>query len=105
MQDASLATHARVQYMAVVGESTVGNALPYLNSLLQRRCSVVVAVGGAPAAAVGVDAARYPAVRFVAVGGAATGGNVVALNGLSDPQLRDRIRTIVVDAVRSASPR
>src|SRR5581483_9589438 len=45
MEDASLDTHARVQYQQVVGEASVGNALPYLSSLIQRRCAVVVAVG------------------------------------------------------------
>ncbi|HYS36730.1 MAG TPA: hypothetical protein VEO01_13995 [Pseudonocardiaceae bacterium] len=103
MEDASLATHARVQYLAVAGEPTVANALPYLNSLLQRRCAVVVAVGAAQVAAVNADAAKYPGVRFVAVGGPPAGGNVIVLNGLSDVQLRDRTRGILVDAVRAAS--
>src|SRR5947207_14130382 len=51
LQDASLATHARVQYLPVAGEPTVGNAMPYLASLLQRQCAVVVAVGPAQVAA------------------------------------------------------
>jgi hypothetical protein len=105
MQDASSATHARVQHVPVAGGTTVGDALPYLAGLLQRRCAVVVAVGDAQVAAVATDAARYPAVRFVVVGGSASGGNVTVLNGLSDPQLRDRIRVLVVNAVRSAAPR
>jgi basic membrane lipoprotein Med (substrate-binding protein (PBP1-ABC) superfamily) len=105
LEDASLATHARVQYLAVVGESTVANALPYLSSLVQRRCAVVVAVGAAQVAAVNAAAAKYPGVRFVVVGGPADGGNVIGLNGLSDTQVRDRIRVILTDAVHSAGPR
>lgn len=105
MQDASLATHARVQYQQVVGEATVGNALPYLSSLVQRRCAVVVAVGPAQIEAVRTVAAKYPAVRFIVVGGNATGGNVTVVNGMPDAQVRDRIRVLVTDAVHAASPR
>jgi hypothetical protein len=105
MQDASSATHARVQYVAVAGGASTGDALPYLAGLLQRQCAVVVAVGDAQVAAVATDAPRYPAVRFVVVGGSASGGNVTVLNGFSGPQLRDRIRALVVDAVHAAAPR
>jgi basic membrane lipoprotein Med (substrate-binding protein (PBP1-ABC) superfamily) len=105
MEDASLATHARVQYQQVVGEATVGNALPYLSGMLQRHCAVVVAVGPAQVAAVGQVAGQYPAVRFVVVGGTAPGGNVTVLTGLPDAQVRDRVRVLVTDAVHSASPR
>jgi hypothetical protein len=45
MQDASLATHAKVQYLQVTGEATVGNALPYLATLVQRRYAVVFGAG------------------------------------------------------------
>jgi hypothetical protein len=103
MEDASLATHARVQYLPVTGEATVGNALPYLNGLLQRRCSVLVAVGPAQVDAVNSVAGRYPAVKFVVVGGRASAGNVTALDGSSDAKIHDAIRELVTDAVRSAS--
>ncbi|GHF16509.1 hypothetical protein E5082_15085 [Streptomyces griseoluteus] len=46
MQDASLKTHARVSYQQVIGEQSAGNARPFLNSMLQGSCEVVVAVGG-----------------------------------------------------------
>ncbi|TML21546.1 MAG: BMP family ABC transporter substrate-binding protein [Actinobacteria bacterium] len=105
MEDASLATHAQVQYDAVMGEQSLGNALPYLSSMVDRRCGVVLAVGAAPTAAVGAVAAKYPGVRFVVVDGTATGGNVTGLRGLSGPQLRDRVRVLVTGAVRSATPR
>jgi len=104
MQDASLATHAKVQYLAVSGEATAGNALPYLSSLIQRRCAVVLAVGPAQVEAVRADASRYPQVRFVVVGGSVAGTNVTALSGLSDAGLRDRVRGLLTGVVRSASP-
>jgi hypothetical protein len=104
MQDASLATHAKVQYLQVTGEATVGNALPYLASLLQRRCAVVFAVGPAQVAAAGTDASRYPQVRFVVVDGSGSGANVTEINGLSGTQLRGRINALLTDVVHSASP-
>jgi hypothetical protein len=105
LQDASLATHAKVQYLPVMGEQTEGNALPYLASLVQRRCAVIVAVGPAPVQAVKAVAGKYPAVRFVVVGDTASGANVTALTRLPDAEVRVRIRTILTDAVHSASPR
>jgi hypothetical protein len=105
MRDASRATHARVQYQQVTGEPTVGNAMPYLASLLQRRCAVVVAVGAAQVAAVDAEAAKHPGVRFATVGGTAARTNVTVLAESPDALLRDRIRRLVTEAVRSASPR
>jgi len=105
LQDASLATHARVQYLPVAGEPTVGNAMPYLASLLQRQCAVVVAVGPAQVAAVDAEAAKYPGIRFATVGGSASAVNVTPLTGLPDTVLRERIRKLVTDAVHAASPR
>ena len=81
MQDASLDTHAKVQYQAVFGEATEGNALPYLASLLERKCRVVLAVEQAQIAAVRTDAPKYPQVRFVVVGGSASGANVTEVTG------------------------
>jgi hypothetical protein len=102
MQDVSVATHAKVQYLAVSGEASVGNALPFLVSLVQRRCAVVLAVGPAQVEAVRVDASRYPQVRFVVVGASASGPNVNVVNG-SDAEVRDRIRGLLTDLVHSGS--
>lgn len=46
----------------------------------------MVALGTPEVVAVQTDAMKYPAVRFVVVGGSAPAGNVTVLNGLSDPQ-------------------
>jgi hypothetical protein len=102
MQDMSLATHVKVQYLQVTGEATVGNALPYLASLVQRQCKAVVAVGPAQVAAVAADAAKYPGVRFIVVDGHASGKNVTEVNGLSGTQLRDRVNALLTEVVHSA---
>jgi hypothetical protein len=99
MQDASSKTSARVSYLAVTGEQTRKNASPYLASLVVRRCSVVVVVGDAPVAAVGADASRYSAVRFIVVGKIAGGPNV------STVDLGEDVRGPVRDAVTAAVAR
>ncbi|WP_229849024.1 BMP family ABC transporter substrate-binding protein [Streptomyces melanogenes] len=79
MQDASSATHARVNFVPVTGEQTQANATPFVNGLVQRSCDVVVAAGKAPVAAAAAAAKGHPKVRFVLVDGQANGGNVTAV--------------------------
>lgn len=68
MQEASLATRAKVQYLPVPGASGDAEAAtPYLAGLLERRCEVVIGVGDPQAAAVGRAATEHPDVRFVVV--------------------------------------
>jgi basic membrane lipoprotein Med (substrate-binding protein (PBP1-ABC) superfamily) len=89
MQDASLATKAKVSYLAVAGPQTSGNAEPYANTLLQRRCSLVIGVGKSQVDAVAAAARSHPKSRFAVVGGDG-GGNVTS------------VPTGTADAVRSA---
>jgi hypothetical protein len=100
MQDASLATHAKVQFLQVTGEATVGNALPYLATLVQRRCAVVFAVGPAQVAAVAADAAKHPAVQFVVAGGSSPASNVAVIDSSDPGQVRGQADRLLRDAVR-----
>jgi basic membrane lipoprotein Med (substrate-binding protein (PBP1-ABC) superfamily) len=101
MQDASLATRAQVEYLPVLSGSTEPAALPYLASLLQRHCRVVVAVGQAQVAAVDASSAKYPAVRFVVVGGRASGQNVSAADGPA-ATVRSSVRSAITGAVAAS---
>src|SRR6266540_1993395 len=87
MQDASLQTRAEVQYLVVVGEQTVANAGPFLASLAQSRCDLVIAV------------------RFVVLGGGATGTNVSVVDDGSPADVRAAVTRIVTNAVRRAPRR
>lgn len=69
MQKASLETRTRVSYVPVMGEQSVQNALPHLNSLLQRQCAVVLAVGDSQVEAARSEAGSHRAIRFVVVAG------------------------------------
>ena len=100
LRDSSLATRARVSYLPVFGPATRAAALPYLASLLQRHCAVVVAVGAAPDAAVAADAARFPDVRFFAVSAAAQAAHVTRISAPSARQVRAAVSAAVTGAVR-----
>jgi basic membrane lipoprotein Med (substrate-binding protein (PBP1-ABC) superfamily) len=84
MEKASLKTRAKVQYLPAFGPATTANTQPYLRSLTQERCNVIVAVGAGPVAAAAAEAPENPKINFVIVAGNATGHNVTALNASSD---------------------
>ncbi|MFF7257333.1 type 1 periplasmic-binding domain-containing protein [Streptomyces microflavus] len=109
MQKASLETRTRVSYVPVMGEQSAKNALPHLNSLLQRQCDVVVAVGGSQVEVVRGEAGNHRAIRFVVVAGPetaeadgerapGTSENVTVVAEAGDG-LEDRIARIVQKAV------
>jgi hypothetical protein len=107
MQDASLATRTMVSYQPVTGPATAPAALPYLASLAQRQCKVIVAVGAGPVAAVGADAARFDRIRFVVVAAAAhreSRPNVTAVSPAPPAQVRAAIRVAVSTAAQQAAP-
>lgn len=68
MEDASLATHAKVTYLAVNGPATASNAVPYANSLIEQHCGVILAAGAPQAGALSQIAPRTPKTRFVILG-------------------------------------
>ncbi len=98
MRDASLATRTMVSYQPVVGPPTRAQALPYLASLAQRQCRVIVAVGAGPVAAVGADAARFSQIRFVVVASRPSGANVTAISPAPAPKLRAAVLAAVSTA-------
>jgi basic membrane lipoprotein Med (substrate-binding protein (PBP1-ABC) superfamily) len=78
MQSASVRTRTKVSYLEVYGEDSVANAVPFVNTLVQRKCDLVIGVGASEVAAVLQQAATYPGVRFAVVG-KGSGQNVTAI--------------------------
>ena len=103
MQDASLATRAKVSYLPVTGAETAENAAPFLAGLVQRRCDVVVAVGPAQVSAVAANAVKFPRVRFVVVGdgGGSLAGDVTRVGDTGPAAVRAAIRDVATAATRS----
>ncbi|WP_149259132.1 BMP family ABC transporter substrate-binding protein [Actinomadura sp. K4S16] len=91
MQRASSKTHAKIQYLAVAGPATVANARPYLASLVQRRCGIILAAGELPTRTVTASAQSFGAARFVVVGKAGTAGNVVTASATGTSAAVERI--------------
>jgi basic membrane lipoprotein Med (substrate-binding protein (PBP1-ABC) superfamily) len=102
MEDASLATHAKAEYLPVMSGPTAADAAPFLASLTARQCKVVIAAGPAPSAAVAARARQYPAIRFAVVGGKATGRNVTELTG-SASTVRSSVDSLVTAAVNAST--
>jgi hypothetical protein len=88
-----------VSYLAVAGGDSVDNAVPYVNTLVQRRCELVIAVGANEAGAVRQRAATYPAVRF-AVPASTSSGNVSAMVATSAEGLTSEADRLVGSIAR-----
>jgi hypothetical protein len=101
MQDASRATRAKVQYVAVVGPQTVPNALTFLASLAQGRCDLIFAAGTLPVDAVRQGAARFPQVRFFVVGSTTPAPNLATVEGDSPGEVQAGVQRIIVDSVHT----
>jgi hypothetical protein len=102
MQEASLATRAKVQYLSVAGPQTVENALPFLSSLAQRRCDLVFAAGAVPVGAVRQGASTFPGTHFVVVGTGVPGPNVSTVDEQSPAGVQAAVKRIILDAVHAS---
>jgi basic membrane lipoprotein Med (substrate-binding protein (PBP1-ABC) superfamily) len=102
MQAASHATQAKVEYLPVMSGSTVAAADPYLTSLVERHCNVVVATGRAQVAAVDTQARKFPSVQFVVPGPAVAGTHVIGLQ-VPPGSLPSAVASVITAAVHRSS--
>lgn len=98
LQDASLATHAKVQFLEVTGEQTGENAAPFVASLAQSHCDLVFATGPAPSAGVRQSAAAFPRVRFYLIGEPHPGSNISTVDGTTPEATRADVARILTAA-------
>lgn len=84
MEAASSATSMKVSFLASVGPGDAADVQSYLNTLLQRHCDVIVAVGAQQTAAVAALAGANLAAHFVVVGASSSGANVASVTGTAD---------------------
>lgn len=66
LQGASASSRAMISYLPVQTGSNAA-AVPYVASLVQRKCTVIVAVGRPQVAAATSQAARYQHVHFIVI--------------------------------------
>lgn len=100
MQAASLETRARVTYVPVVGEPSAADARPFFNSLMQRKCDVVLAVGASQVEVTQAGAKDHPKARFVVVDGSGAAGNITVVK--SGDGLKDAVAEAVRQAVKAS---
>ena len=100
MQAASSVTRAKVTYLSVVGSAeTVGSVTPFVNSLVQQHCGLVLAVGDVEVEAAQAVAASDVGTHFVLVGGGTGGGNVAVVAAGDADGVSARVARVVEAAV------
>jgi basic membrane lipoprotein Med (substrate-binding protein (PBP1-ABC) superfamily) len=100
MERASLKTRAKIQYLPAFGPSTTANTQPYLRTLTQQRCNIIVAVGAGPVTAAIAESPKNPRTKFVIVAANATSHNVTALN-VSPDQMSTAISNAIIQQVHT----
>ena len=103
MQQASLATSGKVQYLEVDGPQTAENAGTYLATLIAGKCDLVLTAGVAPNAAAAAAAHSYPDVHFVVVGGGSADANVSVIEVQSSNQVTAQVAERVSTVLREVA--
>jgi hypothetical protein len=98
MQEASTATLIKVQYLAITGPQTAANGLSFFNTLGIRKCTVIIAAGEIPIAAMAGGYSQFPSTIHVAVGPGAPGTPVTTVDTTSPATIQARVREIVANA-------
>jgi len=98
METGSLATHAKVSYLAVRGPQTSGYAATYVATDVVQKCDLVIADGAAEEAAVIASATRFRSTRFAVVGttaGPVAGAVNVAIVSGNAAAIRSGVASLV----------
>lgn len=96
LQTVSLETKSRVSFLPVMGEQTEAVAAQFVATQVQQSCDIIVAVGGPQVNAVGRNAEKYPAVRFVVVGAPPVFGGPNLANSEADAgSVAARVRPLI----------
>lgn len=102
MQEASLATRGKVQYLEVDGPQTREQAVTFLATLAGSDCDLVLTVGKAQNDALTASAASYPKVSFVLVGAGKEQSNVSVIADSAPESVRAAVSKSVAAALREA---
>jgi hypothetical protein len=68
MQEASLESRIKVQYLAITGPQTAANGASYYNTLGLRKCTIILAAGETPVAAMVIGADQFSGIDNIAIG-------------------------------------
>lgn len=95
MQEASVETLVKVQHLAIIGPQTPANGVTYYNTLGVQKCTVIIAAGQVPVAAMVDGLQSFPAIKHFAVGGDATSTSVTAVDATSPQTIKAGSRAAV----------
>jgi basic membrane lipoprotein Med (substrate-binding protein (PBP1-ABC) superfamily) len=95
LQEASQQTHAKVSYLAVAGPNTVGNTLPYLTTLIQRQCNLILAAGTTQTDAIKQIAQQHPQTQFAITGTSNKTPNITTIPTGRDDETRTAISDLI----------
>ena len=98
---AQKSTNAKTQYLATLGDGSVGAAVISLNTLAARGCGLIVAVGASQSAAVWKQAEVFPLRHFVVVGGFALAklANVAVIVEQAPDAVASKVSALAAGAV------
>jgi hypothetical protein len=82
----------------VVGAESPDNVDTYVNTLIVRRCDLVLAVGAAETASAVRQAPAFPASRFAVVGASAAGTNIARIDGADPAAVTAEAKALLVEA-------
>jgi basic membrane lipoprotein Med (substrate-binding protein (PBP1-ABC) superfamily) len=103
MQAASLRTNGKVSYLSINGEDNESNAETYINTLTQRQCTLILAVGDSPVAAVRSTATRFPSTRFAVVDNQPSTANITAIPAGTPKDVTAAVQNLVTRAATQAA--
>lgn len=103
MQQASLATRGKVQFLEVDGPQTSKQAQTYLATLAGGGCDLVLTVGKPQNDALTASAASYPKKSFVLVGQGTPAKNVSVIAENTPDAVRARVAGVVTNALKAAA--
>jgi hypothetical protein len=95
MQEASVASLIKVQHLAITGPQTAANGLTYYNTLGVQHCTVIIAAGDVPVAAMTRGIGSFPQIKNVAVGGEPHGKEITTIDSTSADAVRTGAKAIV----------
>ena len=98
MQEASIETLVKVQHLAITGPQTPANGVTYYNTLGVQKCTVIIAAGPTPVAAMIDGLQSFPNTKHFAIGGDIRGAAVAALDATSPQTIKAGARAAVSSA-------
>src|SRR5262249_44963819 len=97
-QETSAQNLVKVQHLAITGPQTTANGLTYYNTLGAQKCTVIIAAGPVPVAAMVEGSATFPAIKHFAVGGATKDKPITVVDDSSKDTIKAGVRAAVMTA-------